>query len=252
MFQIGFNGLFHTFMDLLWKLMMVDDWNQDNIALMVTVALSIWCTRNEVQNGGKKKFELELVHGARVLLQEYKVAILIPDKPEHNLIECWFPPEGSLYKVNVDGAVFSAQKESGIGVIIRDKASLVVATMSKKVKASLGPLEIEAKAFEVSLQFAKDMGLQEFILEGDSLNVYRALAGLSPSPAVVAPIVFGILDSCQEVWYVRFPHMRRKGNRPAHLLTKYVVGIVDYFVWMEENSCFLKQALHRDILSFVN
>ena len=68
MFQIGFNGLFHTFMDLLWKLMMVDDWNQDNIALMVTVALSIWCTRNEVQNGGKKKFELELVHGARVLL----------------------------------------------------------------------------------------------------------------------------------------------------------------------------------------
>ena len=68
MFQIGFNGLFHTFMDLLWKLMMVDDWNQDNIALMVTVAWSIWCTRNEVQNGGKKKSELELVHGARVLL----------------------------------------------------------------------------------------------------------------------------------------------------------------------------------------
>ena len=74
------------------------------------------------------------------------------------MIECWFPPEGSLYKVNVDGAVFSAQKESGIGVIIRDEAGLVVAVMSKKVKASLGPLEIEAKTFEVGLQFAKDMG----------------------------------------------------------------------------------------------
>ena len=70
--------------------------------------------------------------------------------------------------------------------------------------------------------------------------------------AVVAPIVCGILDSCQEVWYVRFPHVHSKGNRPAHLLTKYAVGIVDYFVWMEENSCFLKQALHRDELSFVN
>ena len=110
------------------------------------------------------------------------------------MIECWFPPEGSLYKVNVDGAVFSAQKESGIGVIIRDKASLVVATMSKKVKASLGLLEIEAKAFEVSLQFAKDMGLQEFILEGDSLNVFRALVGLSPSPC---------RGSSYCVWYFR-------------------------------------------------
>ena len=71
-------------------------------------------------------------------------------------------------------------------------------------------------------------------------------------PAVVAPIVCGILDSCQEVWYVRFPHVRRKGNRPAHLLTKYVIGIVDFFVWMKENSCFLEQALYRDVLSFVN
>ena len=48
MFQIGFNGLLHTFMDLLWKLMVVDDWDQDNIALMVTVTWSIWCNRNGV------------------------------------------------------------------------------------------------------------------------------------------------------------------------------------------------------------
>lgn len=38
LFQLGLNGLSHTFMDLLWKLMMVDDWDQDNTELMVTVA----------------------------------------------------------------------------------------------------------------------------------------------------------------------------------------------------------------------
>ena len=46
--------------------------------------------------------------------------------------------------------------------------------------------------------------------------------------------------------------MRRKGNKQAHLLAKYVVGIVDYLVWMEENSYFLEQALYRNVLSFVN
>lgn len=38
LFQFGFNRLFHTFMDLLWKLMMVDDWDQDHIELLVIVA----------------------------------------------------------------------------------------------------------------------------------------------------------------------------------------------------------------------
>ena len=69
---------------------------------------------------------------------------------------------------------------------------------------------------------------------------------------MVAPIVYGILDSCQEVRYVRFSHVHRKGNKQAHLLAKYVVGIVDYLVWMEENSYLLEQVLYRNVLSFVN
>ena len=94
--------------------------------------------------------------------------------------------------MNVDGAIFKERKESRVGVIIRDVNSLVVATMCKKFHAPLGPLEVEAKAFESSLQFAKDVGLQEFILEGDSLNVVRALQGLSPPSVLVMCIIYGI------------------------------------------------------------
>ena len=36
--------------------------------------------------------------------------------------------------------------------------------LSKKFHAPFGPLEVEAKAFESSLQFAKEVGLQEFHL----------------------------------------------------------------------------------------
>ena len=108
-----------------------------------------------------------------------------------------------MYKVNVDGAVFLAKKESGIGIVVWDSQGLVMVAMSMKI-ALLGPLEVEAKAFEASLQFAKDLGLQDFILGGDSLNVYRALTGLSHAAAMVAPIVYGILDSCHNIHNVRF------------------------------------------------
>ena len=55
----------------------------------------------------------------------------------------------------MDEAVFKERNESGVGVIIRDVNGLVVAAMCKKFHAPLGPLEVEAKAFESSLHLQK-------------------------------------------------------------------------------------------------
>jgi len=48
--------------------------------------------------------------------------------------------------------------------------------MCKLIHAPLGPLEAEAKAVEVGLQFAKLLGVSDFIVEGDSLIVSRVLS----------------------------------------------------------------------------
>ena len=179
----------------IWKMMMLDDCEENILALVVTIAWSIWTNCNEVRNGGKKKGELELLQWSCQYLQEYVGAKKLSIKAVQDQIEHWCPPPENMYKVNVDGTVFSAKKEAGIGIVARDCHGLVIAAMSMKVSAPLGPLEVEAKAFEAGLQFAKDLGIQDFILEGDSLNVYRALVGLSHAAVVVAPIIYGILDS---------------------------------------------------------
>ena len=54
---------------------------------------------------------------------------------------------------------------------------------------------------------------------------------------------------CKEFRRIEFSHVKRMGNRPAHLLANYAIGIDDFHVWMEENSCFLEQALSRDVCS---
>lgn len=46
------------------------------------------------------------------------------------------------------GAIFESLNGVGIGVIIRDHYGLVTASLSKKIKAQLGRLEIEARAME--------------------------------------------------------------------------------------------------------
>ena len=106
---------------------------------------------------------------------------------------------------------------------------------------------MEAKAVELALQFARDVGISDFIMEGDSLIVHNALCGLSPPPSLVATIISGALGFYGMFRQVNFSHIRRQGNKPAHLLTKHAKCIVDYVAWIEETPCFLMQALTHDV-----
>ena len=54
------------------------------------------------------------------------------------------------------------------------------------------------------------------------------------------PIVYGIQSSTHDVRKVLFSHVCRNGNKPAQLLAKHAINIVDFVVWMEENPYFLE------------
>jgi len=92
--------------------------------------------------------------------------------------------------------------------------------------------------------------VQDTILEGDSIIIYRALLGLGLSPSSVDSLILGMQELCGEFRRVSFSHIHHQGNRSAHLLAKYAKGIVDSSTWMEENSCFLEQTLLHHVISF--
>ena len=77
-------------------------------------------------------------------------------------------------------------------MVIRDHEGRVVATLSKQVQQPLGPLEIEAKAMEVGVSFAWDVGTREVILECDSKIMFDALLGLCTSPMIISNILAGV------------------------------------------------------------
>ena len=129
----------------------------------------------------------------------------------------WSPSPSARYKVNFHGEVFSSQKCAGVGVMIRDSNGQVIAALSRKLNAPLGALEVEAKAFDVGLEFARDVGVQDFILEGDSLVVYNALYGFSTPLSMIASIVRGILMSCGPLDRIDFFHVKMQGNRLAFI-----------------------------------
>ena len=61
-----------------------------------------------------------------------------------------------------------SRKKSGIGIVIRDNNSLVMASMSKLLPQLYTPMEIEALATSTALEFASELGVGLAILETDS------------------------------------------------------------------------------------
>ena len=138
---------------------------------------------------------------------------------------------------------------AGVGILIRDEEGQLIGACSKKIEAPLGAIEVEANVVELGLQFAKDMSIQDFMLESDFLMLVNALRDLSPPPLSIAALVYNSVASAHSFRCVDFSHVGRNGNRPAHLLARHALGIANMSIWVEETPCFLEQALNQDVIA---
>ena len=158
----------------------------------------------------------------------------------------WKPPSHGLYKINLDGAVFSKNKQAGAGVIIRNEAGEVIAALSKKWKCPLGALEAEAKALEVGVEFARDVGISEAEFESDSLVICNALQGLASPPSSVMNVLAGVINHLSRFRQWSITHIKRQGNVPAHLLAQHAEYVEDYVAWLEECPSLIDHACMHD------
>lgn len=159
------------------------------------------------------------------------------------------PPRAPFFELNVDEAVFASQKAAVMGAVIYDEKGHLIAALSKKIDAPLGALEAEAKALESSLHFTLEMGIYDLVIESDSWILYNALSDQSPSPSLVAHVVYGLKSPLHDFRHVKICPICRQGNKSAHLLAKYAFDINDFFVWIEESTYILEQVLLHDVFS---
>ena len=97
----------------------------------ILVCWGIWKHQNEVRHGGVSRNGLPIVRSLLRILDEFQVANETPQTTGASTTKeiKWYPPQPGSYKVNVDGAVFSKQKQLGIGVVIHDSVGEVTAAL---------------------------------------------------------------------------------------------------------------------------
>ena len=120
----------------------------------------MWYNRNKTRLGSPRQSSQDIIMKARSILNDFHLAHFRYCNPSSTEEARWTPLEFPFYKVNMDAAIFKSTKSVGIGVIVWDHVGDVLAALSTQLLLPLGPLEAEAKAMDIAISFAKDIGLR--------------------------------------------------------------------------------------------
>ena len=137
--------------------------NDKSLELFSFVAWAVWHQRNQVRLHQRSCSTHLITAETKVKLDEFLSVQPAPRSSPPRPQGRWRPPPSDLVKVNFDVAIFSNDRKSGIGAVVRDSQWSVLASMSRKVPRLLSPLEKEVKATAVALPFATDLGFAKVI-----------------------------------------------------------------------------------------
>ncbi|XP_065630291.1 uncharacterized protein LOC136067860 [Quercus suber] len=158
---------------------------------------------------------------AKDALLEFQHANTAPQKPlPARSISKWLPPPPDWVKANFDGATFQESGVAGLGIIIRNDCGLVMAALTQVIPLPTSVEIVEVLAARRALIFAKELGFDHVILEGDSEIAIRAMNSEDYSAAPFGHIISDIKALSSHFRSVVFHHTRRLGNKVAHRLAQ--------------------------------
>ena len=148
----------------------------------------------------------------------------------------WMARKAHNYKLNFDGATFAEDGTAGIGVVIRNDAGPVMASLSQRIPLLASVIEVEALAARRAMEFALELGFDNVTLEGDFEVHVKTLNAGGNTLAHYDNLTTYILFLTSHFSKVQFSFVRRQCNRLAHSLARRASIIQQTSVWMEEVS----------------
>ena len=130
----------------------------------------------------------------------------------HSVDDVWKPPPNSVFKLNFDAVVFVEAKRTGFGAIMRNDKGEVMAAMSVGGPQVSSSEEAKLLACRKAVEFATDVGFSELVIEGDNINVIKALSSSSVDQSLLGNVVDDVRHLVCGMHWVNFSCIRRGDN----------------------------------------
>ena len=131
----------------------------------------------------------------------------------------WRPPPEDSCLINVDRAIPAANGHSRIGIVIWDWESQIVAAVSMPLSEKFAVEETEALAMEKGAILAVELGLENVILERDSMQTVQAVKD-KDCKGLAGNIISSIILEMSNFRMAEVRHISRNGNMIAHELVQ--------------------------------
>ena len=225
------------FSDLAMKLL--DAGNLKDLEILVVVAWAIWHSRNlrvfkSVSYGAEQTWNFAIS-----LIADFKEATKFCSLGLASYEVSWRKPP--------DGATADDGRLSSIGVIIRDCRGQAVATLCRVLPGCFTVDETEALAIEAGILLAKELDLNQIIIESDSLSIVQRILSKDSSGGF-GHIVNGIVSFLDGFasWQIR--NLKRDFNKVAHGLAQFAHCNNVCQLWRGVSPPVVRNLLHLDCL----
>ena len=106
---------------------------------------------------------------------------------------------------------------------------------------------MEALACQRAVQFALEIGLNQVVIEGDSVTVIKALKNGSGQFASYGNVLDDIRSQSVGFQYVEFSYTSHVCNSVADALAKKAKSVVGFQVWLEDLPDDIAPFVFRDV-----
>ena len=132
-------------------------------------------------------------------------------------------------------------------MVIRNEYKQLMGAMSKKCDFPLKALEVEAKAIEEGIIFARELSLKKVILESDAQVVVKFLTEKSLAPSSIIMVIEGAKLRLRgfDSWVVNY--VCRNKNSAAHVMAQNARFVSDVNVWVEDTPHVIEQEILYDV-----
>ena len=197
--------------------------------------------------GGKLKDPRWLNKRAKEFLEDFHHALgqlRIPAmRPSDNV---WHPPPESAFKLNFDVVIFSELNCSRVGAMIRNERGKVIAAMSVRGPQVVDSEEAEILACRRAMEFVREAGFIELVIEGDNVNVMKSVSASGADQSRLGHIIQDIKWLTQGLRKVS-SYVRRVANSVAHGLARYAKYVKEDMYWIEDKPPPMLKALYYDL-----
>ena len=152
------------------------DSRPQNQRLGAWISWYIWKARNEYPFTSNPLNPGTIISKTTKAIHEWNVTAFLPSLcPTVGLPkETWTPPPPGKFKMNFDGAVNMSSQLAGIGGMIRNIDGEIIAVFFEQMLPE-DPILIELRALAKGIKILMLLGINNCILEGDSLIICHTL-----------------------------------------------------------------------------